>query len=230
MSEPPRKMETGNLQVNLVKELDVVLLIERDSEAVGERFTPEVAFIATWQNVIVKTGFLGWRNTFQLVFPNDGTRSITVFNYGLMTALSDTKFAGVYIIDREESHLPRSNYYDILFWEEIESFPYYYLTKDGRQEHLAIGEKRFEWRTIRSPTCQYWLGYNPNVGAKELSLYVGPYYNGKMFGMCQNDNGILVDDWKDCSFPPQNADVGAIAERCSCPLYDNTCIMILYEI
>lgn len=46
--------------MNLVKELDVVLLIDRDSEAVGERFTPEVAFIATWQNVIVKTGFLGW--------------------------------------------------------------------------------------------------------------------------------------------------------------------------
>ncbi|KAK2151549.1 hypothetical protein LSH36_359g00068 [Paralvinella palmiformis] len=72
------------------------------------------------------------RNTFQLVFPNDGTRSITVFNYGLMTALSDTKFAG----------------------EEIESFPYYYLIKTGRQEHLAIAKKRFQWRTTRSPTCQ----------------------------------------------------------------------------
>ena len=46
--------------MNLVEELDVVLLIERDSEAIGERFTPEVAFIATWQNVIGKTGFLGW--------------------------------------------------------------------------------------------------------------------------------------------------------------------------
>ena len=109
----------------------------------------------------------------------------------------------------------------------ITSFPYIEVIEDEGQQLIVVVEKLDDGWMVRSPTCQYYLVYRPRDESQQLRLFLGPYYQNKVFAMCQNNNNDATDDRKKCSMPPEDVVgddfVTVIGDSCSCPRANKKC-------
>ena len=113
---------------------------------------------------------------------------------------------------------------------DITSFPYVEHIQDNGQDLVVVVEKTDDGWRVSSENCSYVMEYSPLSERDQICLHLGIYYADKVIGLCQNINGYLTNDIKDCSSPPQIGDSSTIEESCSCPLNDKRCNKALQNI